>query len=59
VPAELTLRENARRDRRDAPQTARAADAVEIDATGLGLDEVIGQIVSLARGARAGAAWRS
>ena len=53
----LTLRENARRDQRDAPQTAMAGDAVEIDATSLGLDEVIGQIVSLARGSRAGAAW--
>jgi len=59
VTAALTLQENARRDRRDAPQTARAADAVEIDATGLGLDQVIGQIVSLARGTRAGAAWTS
>jgi cytidylate kinase len=53
----LTLRENARRDRRDAPQTARAAGAVEIDATALGLDEVIAHIVSLARSAQAGAAW--
>ena len=57
--AATTLRENARRDRRDAPQTARAADAIEIDATTLGLDEVIGQIASLARGARAGAACPS
>jgi CMP/dCMP kinase len=59
VTAALTRQENARRDRRDAPQTARAADAVEIDATGLGLDEVIGQIVGLASGSRAGAVWTS
>lgn len=57
--AALTLQENARRDHRDAPQTARAAGAVEIDATTLGLDEVIAEIVSLARGRRAGAAWTS
>jgi cytidylate kinase len=56
---ELTLRENARRDRRDALQTAMAADAVEIDATALGLDEVIGQIVCLAHGRQAGVAWTS
>jgi cytidylate kinase len=49
--AELTRREQARRDRRDAPQMARAADAVEIDTTALGLDEVIAQIVGLARAA--------
>jgi CMP/dCMP kinase len=53
----LTLRENALRDRRDSPQTAMAADAVEIDATALGLDEVIGQIVSLAHDRRTGAVW--
>ena len=34
--AELTQREQARRDRRDAPQMARAADAVEIDTTRAG-----------------------
>ena len=53
----LTLRENALRDRHDAPQTAMAADAVEIDTTALRLDEVIAAIVSLARASRAGAAW--
>ena len=53
----LTLQEIARRDRRDAPQTAMAADAVEVDATSLGLSEVIAEIVSLARASRAGAAW--
>jgi cytidylate kinase len=57
--AALTLREITRRDRRDAPQTARAAGAVEVDATSLGLDEVIAEIVSLARAGRAGATWTS
>jgi CMP/dCMP kinase len=47
--AELTEREQARRDRRDAPQMARAADAVEIDTTALDLDKVIAAIVDLAR----------
>jgi cytidylate kinase len=51
--AELTRQEQARRDQRDAPQMARAADAVEIDTTGLGLDAVIAQIVALARSRRA------
>jgi cytidylate kinase len=50
--AELTQREQARRDRRDAPQMARAADAVEIDTSALGLDEVIAEIVGLARSRR-------
>jgi cytidylate kinase len=47
--AELTQREQARRDQRDAPQMARAADAVEIDTTALNLDQVIAEIVGLAR----------
>jgi cytidylate kinase len=51
--AELTKREQATRDRLDAPQTQQAADAVEIDATELGLAEVIARIVSLARSNRA------
>jgi CMP/dCMP kinase len=50
---DLTLREQARRDRKDAPQTQRAADAVEIDATDLALDQVIDAIVRLTR-SRAG-----
>ena len=50
--AELTQREQARRDRRDAPQMARAADAVEIDTTALDLDQVIAEIVGLARSRR-------
>jgi CMP/dCMP kinase len=51
--AELTRQEQARRDRRDAPQMARAADAVEIDTTALDLDQVIAEIVALARTRRA------
>jgi CMP/dCMP kinase len=50
--AELTRLEQARRDRRDAAQMARAADAVEIDTSALGLDEVIAEIVGLARSRR-------
>jgi CMP/dCMP kinase len=38
-----------RRDRLDAGQSARADDAVEIDSTRLGLDQVIDTIVRLAR----------
>ncbi len=64
---EQTRHEQARRDRRDAPQMARAADAVEINATTLTLDEVIGQILGLVRQWResaatpqaAGAVWAS
>jgi cytidylate kinase len=44
-----TRAEQAQRDRSDAPQMARAADAVEIDTTALGLDEVIREIVALAQ----------
>jgi cytidylate kinase len=51
----VTRAEQARRDRSDAPQMARAADAVEIDTTALGLDEVIREIVALADRRRAGA----
>ncbi len=53
----LTQAEQARRDRKDAAQMARAADAVEIDSTGIGLDEVVQKIVSLAMSRTAGAAW--
>jgi cytidylate kinase len=52
--AAVTRAEQAQRDRRDAPQTQMAADAVEIDATSLGLDDVIGRIVGLARARQAG-----
>jgi len=51
----VTRAEQARRDRADAPQMAMAPDAVEIDTTGLDLDEVIGEIVSLADSRMAGA----
>jgi CMP/dCMP kinase len=47
----VTRAEQARRDTSDAPQMAKAADAVEIDTTGLGLDEVVREIVRLADGA--------
>jgi CMP/dCMP kinase len=43
----VTMAEQALRDRRDAPQSAIAADAVRIDATDLGLEEVIDRIVGL------------
>jgi cytidylate kinase len=43
-------REQARRDRKDAGQMAMAADAVEIDTTALGLDDVVREIVRMARG---------
>jgi CMP/dCMP kinase len=50
----VTRAEQARRDRSDAPQMAKAADAVEIDTTALGLPEVIREIVALADGASPG-----
>jgi cytidylate kinase len=53
---EVTQSEQQRRDRTDAPQTVMAADAVQIDSTALGLDEVVGVIVGLAR-QRADVAW--
>jgi cytidylate kinase len=53
--AAVTMAEQAQRDRRDAPQSQKAADAIEIDATGLGLDDVIGRIVGLVTAKRAGA----
>jgi cytidylate kinase len=42
-----TRADQDRRDRLDAAQSAKAADAVVIDSTGLGLDEVVGIIVGL------------
>ena len=50
----VTRAEQARRDRSDAPQMTKAADAVEIDTTALGLPEVIREIVALADSRRAG-----
>jgi cytidylate kinase len=52
--AAVTMAEQAQRDRRDAPQSQMAADAIEIDATDLGLDDVIGRIVGLVAAKRAG-----
>ena len=52
--AEVTQREQQRRDQRDAPQMARAADAVEVDSSALTLDEVVGMIATLARERRPG-----
>ncbi|XVQ13936.1 (d)CMP kinase [Spirillospora sp. CA-255316] len=49
----LTQAEQARRDRLDSTRTAsplaKAGDAVEIDSSGLGLDEVIEAVLRLAR----------
>jgi cytidylate kinase len=56
VTVAVTRDEQARRDRSDAPQMARAADAVEIDTTPLDLDDVISEIVRLA-GSRTAGAW--
>jgi cytidylate kinase len=52
--AELTEREQRRRDQRDAPQMARAADAVQIDTSTLRLDEVVDMIIRLAGERQAG-----
>jgi len=46
---DVTEADQARRDRLDAAQSAKAADAVLIDATDLTLDQVIAKITSLAR----------
>jgi cytidylate kinase len=47
--------EQARRDERDAAQMAVAADAVEIDTSGLPLDEVVDRVVAMVRARQA--AW--
>lgn len=44
-----TEADQARRDRLDAPQSMRAADAVQIDSTRHGLDDVVQMIVGLVR----------
>jgi CMP/dCMP kinase len=49
IEVDRTRREQANRDRLDAPQTQQAADAIEIDATELSQADVIARIVSLAR----------
>lgn len=53
--AAVTRAEQAQRDRRDAPQSQIAAGAVQIDATELGLDDVIERIVGLVAAKRADA----
>jgi cytidylate kinase len=52
IDAGLTLREQANRDRLDAAQSQRAADAVEVDATELDVPEVITLIIGLAKARR-------
>jgi cytidylate kinase len=52
----VTQAEQQRRDRVDAPQSGKAADAVQIDSTQLDLAGVISTIMDLAR-QQAGAAW--
>jgi cytidylate kinase len=47
--AAATRDEQDRRDRIDAPQSGKAADAVEIDSTGLSLDQVVDMIVRMAQ----------
>ncbi|HEX5190989.1 MAG TPA: (d)CMP kinase [Streptosporangiaceae bacterium] len=51
--AAITMAEQSQRDRKDAPQSQMAADAIEIDATELGLDDVIRHIVGLVTARRA------
>ena len=53
--AAITMAEQAQRDRKDAPQSQMAGDAVEIDATDLGLADVIARIVGLVTSRRADA----
>jgi CMP/dCMP kinase len=50
---EATRREQARRDQRDAAQMVMADDAVELDTSRLGLDEVVRLVVDRARAQRA------
>ncbi len=50
---EATRREQARRDHRDAAQLVMADDAVEVDTSLLGLDQVVGLVVDRARAQRA------
>ncbi len=50
---DTTRREQARRDQRDAAQMVMAADAVPVDTSNLGLDDVVGLVVDLARARQA------
>ncbi len=60
--AEAVLAEQAERDERDSEREhsplRAASDALTIDTTGLGADEVAQRIAALARAARAGAPQR-
>jgi cytidylate kinase len=57
VDADVVLREQTLRDERDATRTESpmkpADDAVEVDTTGLSIDEVVDRIVGLAKAVRA------
>jgi len=53
---EATRRDQARRDQRDAAQLVMADDAVRVDTSRLGLDDVIGLVIDMARARQA--AWR-
>ena len=46
---DMTRREQALRDQRDAAQMAMADDAVRIDTSGLGQDDVVRRVVAMAR----------
>jgi len=50
---EATKREQARRDRRDAAQMVMAGDAIQVDTSRLGLDEVVSLVVEMARARQA------
>jgi len=50
---ETTKREQARRDQRDAAQSVMADDAVHVDTSLLGLDEVVGLVIDMARARQA------
>ncbi len=52
LEADELAAELRRRDERDAANTHRAADAVEVDTTAMSLDQVIDRIVELVRSAR-------
>jgi cytidylate kinase len=50
---ELTRREQARRDQRDAAQSVMADDAVHVDTSLLALDDVVGLVTDMARARQA------
>jgi CMP/dCMP kinase len=50
---DATRGDQARRDHHDAAQSVMAADAAQIDTTGLSLDEVVGRVVAMARARKA------